>query len=100
MKTATISEAKSKLSQLIDWVKAGETVLITDRDVPVAKLESVQNPAQGEAYGRIERLVRAGLARGPAEPLPKNWFKTHKPVKIKGGTDISKIISEERESGW
>lgn len=100
MKTATISEAKTRLSQLIDWVKSGETVLITDRDVPVAKLESVQRAVEGEAHGRIERLVRAGLARGPVQALSKDWFKTHKPIKIKGGTDISKIISEERESGW
>lgn len=100
MKTATISEAKSKLSQLIDWVKAGETVLITDRDVPVAKLESVQNPSEGEAHGRLERLVRAGIVKPAEKPLSKDWFKLHPPIKVPPGVDIGKIIREERDSGW
>jgi prevent-host-death family protein len=98
MKTATISEAKSKLSQLIDWVKAGETVLITDRDVPVAKLESVQRPAEGEVHGRIERLVRAGLARGPVKPLSKDFFKRKRPVP-KNGASLVQALLDEREEG-
>jgi prevent-host-death family protein len=100
MKTATISEAKNKLSQLLDWVKAGETVIITDRDVPVAKLESVQRPSEGEAYGRMERLIRAGVARGPIKPLAKDWRKNHPRIKVPADVDIVKIIAEERESSW
>jgi prevent-host-death family protein len=96
MKTATISEAKNKLSQLLDWVKAGETVIITDRDVPVAKLESVQRPSDGEAHGRMERLIRAGIMRGPVKELPKDWFEKHPPIKI-SGVDILKVLLEERE---
>ena len=96
MKTATISEAKNKLSQLLDWVKAGETVIITDRDVPVAKLESVQRPLEGESHGRMERLIRAGVVRGPIKPLPKDWFEKHPPIKVPGA-DILKVLLEERE---
>ncbi len=41
MQAKTITEAKSGLSALIDQVRAGETILITDRGVPVARLEPV-----------------------------------------------------------
>ena len=39
MQRATITEAKDGLSKLLDRVKAGETILIMDRGVPVARLE-------------------------------------------------------------
>src|SRR3989304_4045748 len=38
MKTASISEAKNRLSAYIDLVRRGETVQITDRGNPVARL--------------------------------------------------------------
>src|SRR5690242_4163962 len=61
MKKATISQAKNKLSQLIDWVKAGETVIITDRSVPVARLEPIGPSRSNDPDGRLERLERQGL---------------------------------------
>ena len=44
MKTATISEVKNRLSAYLRAVRAGETVLILDRDQPVAraKLEELR----------------------------------------------------------
>jgi prevent-host-death family protein len=56
MKKATISHAKNNLSQLIDWVKAGETVIILDRHVPVARLEPIAQSKEMEPLGRLERL--------------------------------------------
>lgn len=38
MKTASISVAKNRLSAFVDLVRAGETVTITDRGTPVARL--------------------------------------------------------------
>lgn len=74
--------------------------MITDRDVPVAKLESIQRPIEGEVPGRIERLVRSGVARGPIKALPKNWHKQHPRIKVPPGMDVVKIVVDERESGW
>lgn len=44
MKTATIFEAKTRLSELIKEVQKGETIVITSgrEKKPVAKLEAVQ----------------------------------------------------------
>lgn len=65
MKTATVTEAKNRLSALIDQVKAGETVTILDRGTPVARLEPVV--AHPEQEGRLQRLSRAGLVRLPSQ---------------------------------
>lgn len=55
MITATIFEAKSKLSELLKKAQAGETVIITSgRDkTPVAKLEAIP-PAKKKRLGLYE----------------------------------------------
>ena len=60
-------EAKSKLGQLLDWVEAGEDVIITRRGKPVARLTSPDQAfdrerAQGAA-ARI-RARRRGVTLG------------------------------------
>jgi len=72
MRSASVSEAKNRLSLLLDWVKQGEEVLILDRGAPVARLCPIP-PASGEALSLLERsgLVRRGSGRRVAlEDLP------------------------------
>jgi prevent-host-death family protein len=54
MKTATIFEAKTKLSELIKEVQKGETVIITSgrEKKPVAKLEPVE-PVETRRLGLL-----------------------------------------------
>lgn len=97
MKTATITEAKNGLSALIDRVRAGESVLITDRGIPVAVLE----PAAGrvDLDDRLARLERAGiLRRGTGKP-PLGLIRSRRPTP-KGGADIVAAVLDERRSGW
>lgn len=61
MKIASVSEAKNRLSALLDLVRAGETVVIVDRGTPVAQLEAVA-PSEN-VTGRVGRLERSGLVR-------------------------------------
>ena len=53
MKKASITEAKNRLSALIDGLKRGSPVLIVDRGRPVARLEPVTTLGQGEPGGRL-----------------------------------------------
>ena len=46
MKTATIHQAKTHLSRLLKEVQSGETVVILNRDVPVARLTAAE-PSEG-----------------------------------------------------
>lgn len=96
MKRATITEAKNGLSALLDQVKSGETILITDRGVPVARL----GPARAfeDDDDRLRRLERAGvLRRGTGDP---RWMLQRPPVAVTTGPPISDYVLEERESGW
>jgi prevent-host-death family protein len=57
MKRTSISDARNRLSALIDRVRHGETIIIEDRGVPVARLEPVA-PLEGDDEGRLARLER------------------------------------------
>jgi prevent-host-death family protein len=97
MKTASITEAKNSLSALIDSVKAGGSVLITDRGRPVARLEPVVAGADADE-ARLARLIRAGVVRPGRTPLPPDFFTRELP-KPKGGASVVEALLEERREG-
>lgn len=97
MKTATVSEAKNGLSALLDRVKGGESVLITDRGVPVARIEPVSTSS--DPTGRNERLARAGLVRPGTGTLPPG-FLDGPTVRLPEGISGVGAILEERRTGW
>lgn len=98
MKIASISQTKNQLSALIDAVKRGETVLITDRDRPVARLEPVASSDWHDPEGRLARLERAGtLAR--AKGLPALDILDEPRPKSKEGASVLAALLEEREAG-
>jgi prevent-host-death family protein len=68
MKAATITEVKNQLSAIIDRVKAGESVVVTDRGQPVAMIEPVRADADDAA--RLVRLERSGIVRPASKPAP------------------------------
>ena len=61
MKKASITEAKNKLSALIDSLRGGAPVLIVDRGRPVARLEPVMS---GFASDPDDRLCTAAGKEG------------------------------------
>lgn len=69
MTTATIFEAKTKLSELIRKAQAGETVIITSgRDkLPVVRLEPVQPPP-------VQKPKRLGARLTPGFVLPDSFW--------------------------
>lgn len=96
MKTATITEAKNGLSALIDQVRAGETILILDRGVPVARLEPAAT--HPDPTGRLRRLERAGIVRvGTASP-PLDLLRRPAP-RLPAGASAVQALLQERRSG-
>jgi prevent-host-death family protein len=74
MKLVNIAEAKARLSDLLDDVERGETVVIARRNEPVAELRAVPK--------RRKTLRPWGLAKGqfivPAnftEPMPDDFLR-------------------------
>ena len=74
MTTVTLSEAKAKLSAVLRRVKRGETILITERGRPVARIEPAR-PSDESIDARIRRLEEAGVVTPPRRPMSRRaWL--------------------------
>jgi prevent-host-death family protein len=99
MKTATISETKNGLSALLDRVRHGETVLVTDRGRPVALLEPVARAGgPGPDEGRLARLERTGVVRRAPRGRLDEILRVPPPAPA-AGADIVATLVDERRSG-
>lgn len=101
MKSASVTEARNNLSALLDQVKEGQTVLITEHGVPVARLEPVRQIKNKNAEeARLADLERRGIVirRGTGK-IPK-WIIDTPPPKLPKGMSLLKALLEEREEGW
>jgi prevent-host-death family protein len=96
MRTATITEVKNGLSALIDRVRAGETILVTDRGAPVAVIEPVAGRVDIE--DRLARLERDGVLRRGSGELPAELLSAPAP-KARGDDSALDALLEERRTG-
>src|SRR6266851_6841728 len=84
MKNARISELRDGLSEYLARVRKGETVIVFDRDTPIARIEPIPpGHALPEWLREAERLgvVRPPRVRHPAKiPLPPP--KPSKPARV------------------
>lgn len=94
MLKATISELKNRLSAYLAKVKAGETVLILDREEPVARLERV--PPETQPEDRLLRLERAGLLRRGRVPLSLAELREPGPSPTR--SVLEALVDERREA--
>ena len=94
---SNISYAKNHLSELIDRVREGDTVIILDRHKPVARLEPV-GESTTHLPGWVDAQVRAGVIRPARKELkPAAIRKMTLPVPAHG--DIVKALLADREEG-
>ena len=56
MQEVAISEAKARLSELLDDVQRGETIVITRHGRPIARLVSERDARQHEILKAMERI--------------------------------------------
>lgn len=98
MKIASITEAKNRLSALIDGLKTGSPVLIVDRGRPVARLEPVAGSAQDDPDGRLSRLLRDGVVRPRRSDPSRELFSGQPPCLRAGMSGVDALIEERRES--
>lgn len=63
-KTVSIADAKAHLSELVERAAGGETVVITRRGRPIARMSAAARPRKSVDRQRLERLTAAM----PAQP--------------------------------
>jgi len=92
MKTSNISYLRNHLSEVLACVKEGETVLVLDRDKPVACLSPYATPADSTPM-RLLELQRQGLMRRENPEAPP---KLRTPLSLKQSVDLTRYLQEDR----
>lgn len=91
-----VAVLKARLSEFLRKAKAGETLIVTDRGQPVARLGPLEGaPA---VSGRLQQLVAAGLARRPLRAPDLAAAEMRRPADPEGRS--LEAILEERADGW
>jgi prevent-host-death family protein len=90
MKETTVGsrELKNRLGEYLRRVKAGETILITERGKPVGQIV----PIQDDLPTRLNKLVEAGVVEWNGQPVPPYQPK----VVNRGKQLLSELVVEER----
>lgn len=91
MKSTGIKELRSSLTETLERVKAGETVVVTDHGEPIARIVPIE--PEGE---RIARLIRAGIVRAPIKPIDDSFWELPRMEDPEGL--LVKAVLEERGS--
>ncbi|MFQ5953509.1 MAG: type II toxin-antitoxin system Phd/YefM family antitoxin [Kiloniellales bacterium] len=94
MEKATISQLKNRLSAYLRKVRAGETVLVLDRDRPIARIERIGGLDDADA--RLARLEAAGLVSRATAPLPIEVLKADPPRSRR--SVLAALLEERAES--
>ena len=81
-----VRELRQSASQILNQVKNGTVVEITEHGVPVARLV----PIKKSLY---EEYIEAGLIIPAKNP---NWQPTKNPIKIKGDKTSTEVLMEIR----
>jgi prevent-host-death family protein len=82
-----IRELKRDASAIVDAVEAGETVVVTRRGTPVARIGPLGAPA------RVQRLVDQGRMTWPGLPTE---LPGAAPPLVSEGVPVSKQVLEDR----
>jgi prevent-host-death family protein len=93
VRSATISEAKNHLSQLLARVKRGESVLILERSRPIARIVPIEAASRTDDE-RLAELERRGVIRRASKPPLK---KLPPPIELPVGVSILDALLQERE---
>ncbi len=93
MKRAKIAEL-NHLSRYLDHVRSGESVLVLDRDQPIAQIVPLDKPTRGSRGhdDQLVRLQRRGLIRRGSGGLPE-WLGKRKPPRLRGSV-LEDLLAE------
>jgi prevent-host-death family protein len=94
MEKATVSKLKNHLSAYLRKVRAGQPVLIYDRDVPIARIERIESSGRG--VDRLALLAAQGITRPAARPLPPRELQALLPRPLPRAAGLLEALLEER----
>ena len=89
---ASVSALKNGLSGYLRKVRAGQSVVIYDRDVPIARVERIE--ANGSDADRIARLRAEGITRPPSNPMSAVQWAKLVPVASSSARVLEALLDE------
>lgn len=96
MEKATIAKLKNNLSAYLRKVRAGATVVIYDRDVPIACIERIESSERGT--DRLALLRAQGVTRPATRTLSAKQLRAIS-GKLPGSAHLSDALRDERTEG-
>jgi antitoxin (DNA-binding transcriptional repressor) of toxin-antitoxin stability system len=96
MERATIAKLKDNLSAYLRKVRAGVTVVIYDRDVPIACIERIESSQRGT--DRLALLHAQGVTRPATRALSAKQLRAIS-RKLPGSARLSEALRDERGEG-
>ena len=93
MRTVNIADLKNNLSAHLERVRAGEEMLVKDRNRPIARLVPL---ASGEDLDAEEMELAAGIVRLPTRSLPDSFWKMPAP-QVSFEDAVAAVTSERDE---
>lgn len=99
MITANISKTKNELSRYLDAVRGGETVVILDRNRPIAQIQPLSSET-GAVSARLSELEAGGLVTRP-KSSGRAWLKGLQATDNTRAEAVGSVdaLIEERDSG-
>ena len=94
-RTATVVDLKARLSEHLRLVKAGHEVVITERNVPVARLVPLDDNERRST--RRLRLTRAGALKPGAGKMPDSLKRPPARRPTPAGA-VDALLEERRSS--
>ena len=95
MSKVAVTELKARLSRYLSRVRAGEEILVTDRNVPIARLVPVKGADVWDE--EMRELERQGLIRLGKGRLSRKFWEMPRGQDPQGL--ILKALLEERRQG-
>lgn len=94
MKTANIAQLKNGLSKYLEEVKRGGQVLVSERNVPFAKIVPIDYTDDYDA--EQAELIAQGLMIPAKEKLPDSFWEEDLPF-VEGNRAIEVLLEERYE---
>ncbi len=90
----SIRELKSRLSYYLRLTRKGESVVITDRGVPIGRIVPIgPNPIGQHLDQRLAAMRETGLVQWSGQKL-----QHRKPIaKLRGRKTVAQLVVEDRE---
>lgn len=87
--TVGVRELKARLSRYLNQVKAGDTLIITERGKPVGRIVPIKTSLET----RIQEMIQAGLLAWNGQK-----FAPQTPVaRTRGERTVAELLLEDRE---